>query len=210
MRKKLTVEERKERKRKYAAAYHLANKEKLLQQSRERYYRRREEVLARQAEWYQANREHALARDKVYREKNKKRIAERKIEYHKQNAEKINARSREWEAGNKERAAAAKKAWKAANPDAVRAHKQRRRERAKLVGGSLSGSIIPRLRVLQKERCAICYQPLCGDEHLDHIVPLSLGGTNEDFNVQLTHGRCNMQKHAKHPVDFMQTRGKLL
>jgi 5-methylcytosine-specific restriction endonuclease McrA len=45
---------------------------------------------------------------------------------------------------------------------------------------------------------------------MDHIVPLISGGTNTDDNIQLMRSRCNQQKSAKHPIDFMQSRGFLL
>lgn len=45
---------------------------------------------------------------------------------------------------------------------------------------------------------------------MDHIVPLALGGSNTDGNIQLLRATCNQQKHAKHPVVFMQERGFLL
>lgn len=43
---------------------------------------------------------------------------------------------------------------------------------------------------------------LCGDEvpeqdvHIDHIRPVSGGGTNELSNLQVTHSRCNIAKGA--------------
>lgn len=59
---------------------------------------------------------------------------------------------------------------------------------------------------------ALCYcgKPLGDAYHLDHVMPLALGGSNTDDNMQLLRDRCNLQKHAKHPVDFMQERGFLL
>lgn len=45
---------------------------------------------------------------------------------------------------------------------------------------------------------------------MDHILPLALGGTNVDENIQLLRKRCNLQKCAMHPVDFMQSKGRLL
>jgi len=41
-------------------------------------------------------------------------------------------------------------------------------------------------------------------------MPLALGGANADDNIQLLRSTCNQQKHAKHPVDFMQQKGFLL
>jgi 5-methylcytosine-specific restriction endonuclease McrA len=80
----------------------------------------------------------------------------------------------------------------------------------KETGGKLSSKLAARLFVLQKGKCACCLQPLGDDYHIDHIMPLALGGTNTDDNIQLLRAKCNLQKNAKHPVDFMQQRGFLL
>jgi hypothetical protein len=45
--------------------------------------------------------------------------------------------------------------------------------------------------------CKLCQQPLSPfDEHLhiDHIVPISTGGTNELSNLQVVHKTCNLKK----------------
>lgn len=40
--------------------------------------------------------------------------------------------------------------------------------------------------------CQICKRPVIrGEESLDHIVPLSRGGSHEPRNVQLAHRQCN-------------------
>lgn len=46
--------------------------------------------------------------------------------------------------------------------------------------------------------------------HVDHIQPLALGGSNDKTNLQLLCPTCNTKKSAKHPIDFMQSRGLLL
>ena len=74
----------------------------------------------------------------------------------------------------------------------------------------LSVGLSAKLFKLQKGKCPCCKQPLGDDYHLDHKMPLALGGTNTDENMQLLRSICNLQKHAKHPVDFMQERGYLL
>lgn len=100
---------------------------------------------------------------------------------------------------------------RAENPEAHRIRLQNRRARKLAAGGKLSSGLSDRLFKLQRGKCACgCKQPLGTDYHLDHIMPLTLGGTNTDDNIQLLTATCNQQKHAKHPVDFMQQRGFLL
>lgn len=94
------------------------------------------------------------------------------------------------------------------NPDKLRALEHSRRSREK--SGKLSSNIVEVLFKKQKGLCVCCRAELGNDFHLDHIFPLALGGTNTDDNVQLLKSRCNLQKNAKHPIDFMRERGYLL
>lgn len=50
----------------------------------------------------------------------------------------------------------------------------------------------------QRHRCAICTGPLgLLDSHMDHIVPLALGGEDDRANLQLVHAACNLRKGAR-------------
>lgn len=115
-----------------------------------------------------------------------------------------------WRANNPERAHTNFVAWHKANPEACRIHNHNRRLTLKEAGGKLSNGLTKKLFKLQRGKCACCKQPLGDDYHLDHVMPLALGGTNTDKNIQLLRATCNLQKHAKHPVDFMRSRGFLL
>jgi HNH endonuclease len=66
------------------------------------------------------------------------------------------------------------------------------------------------IRVMQKDRCAICREPLNAGGVADHIVPLSRGGSNLKRNFQLVHKECNGRKSAKDPVAHMRELGRLL
>lgn len=67
-----------------------------------------------------------------------------------------------------------------------------------------------RLNVLQRGRCTVCKEELNQTYHVDHVMPLALGGRHEPLNLQLLCPPCNRKKHAIDPVDFMQQQGYLL
>ena len=58
------------------------------------------------------------------------------------------------------------------------------------------------LVVRQRSICALCNNPLPEDPHevhVDHIIPLALGGSDEIDNKQATCATCNLSKGAKTP-----------
>lgn len=126
------------------------------------------------------------------------------------NKEKRKATSTHWYAKNAARVKQVGLAYRKANPDRVKATKKRYNEN-KIARGKLSPYLYVKLFKLQKGMCACCGKLLDGvGDHMDHKMPLALGGTNTDDNIQLLHQRCNNQKSSKHPIDFMQSMGFLL
>ena len=126
-----------------------------------------------------------------------------------------NIRLKAWRAANQDRAKAYNAAWIAANPERYKARTvawrkanletrrvicQNYRARKRTNGGALSKDLAIKLLKLQKGKCPCCQQPL----------GIALGGSNTDENIQLLRNFCNKQKHAKHPIDFMQQKGFLL
>lgn len=70
---------------------------------------------------------------------------------------------------------------------------------------------VRKLGDLQNWKCAICRKNLKkGGYDLDHILPFALGGLHIERNTQLTCSRCNRQKGARDPIEFMRSRGHLL
>lgn len=145
----------------------------------------------------------------------------RNAAYYQKNIEKMSLRVRptkeksihytnEWRKRNPEMAKAITINWQKANPDKVKAINQNRRARIKGNGGTLSTNIIQMLLTQQKRKCACCGLSLDNSYHLDHIMPLALGGKNDDNNVQLLTPKCNLSKGAKHPNDYMRGRGLLI
>lgn len=107
-----------------------------------------------------------------------------------------------WRAANPDRMRKLIRAWKCRNPEKVRASKRGR--------GSKSGSRRAWLRKVQRGRCAICRERLGTATHIDHVVPLKLGGPDRRSNLQLTCPSCNLTKGAQHPIDHARSLGRLL
>lgn len=128
--------------------------------------------------------------------------------YYLSNMGKLKAKMASWYLNNTEKAN--QTAWRKSNPEALRANRLNRRARECSAIGRLSKGLAAKLFKLQRGKCACCARPLGSKYHLDHVMPLALGGSNTDRNIQLLRPRCNQQKNAKHPVDFMQQRGFLI
>lgn len=58
----------------------------------------------------------------------------------------------------------------------------------------------------QGHRCALCQRFLNGDWTLDHVVPVSKGGTSRAENLMLAHGRCNGSRGSATIASDVRTR----
>jgi 5-methylcytosine-specific restriction endonuclease McrA len=85
-----------------------------------------------------------------------------------------------------------------------------RRARKRGAPGRYDDEDIERIFNYQKGRCAVCSIKLDAARHIDHIKPLSKGGSNWPTNIQLLCVPCNLRKHATDPIVFMQRLGYLL
>jgi 5-methylcytosine-specific restriction endonuclease McrA len=115
---------------------------------------------------------------------------------------------RNWARENKEKTYISNKKWISANLDKHRAKERRRRAKIKNNGYSK----YTEQEVLSKygEICYLCNFKIdlsagrsIGSKnwqnglHIDHFIPISLGGPDTLENVRPTHGLCNIKKHKK-------------
>ncbi len=179
----------KEQRRIHSKTYRKANADKI--RASNKAYRRAnpDKVAAAQKAYRAAN----SAKVKVWRK------AWRKA-YFEANPEKRNAQNKAWQKANPKKEKARKKAWRDANPEKCR--EMDRKHRA--LKHKTQVEPVNEKIVFMRDGwiCQICHKrvnkslkhPHLMSPSLDHIIPLSQGGSHTYANVQLTHLRCNLSK----------------
>ena len=92
------------------------------------------------------------------------------------------------------------------HPDRVAAHRHKRRALA----GTFTEVDIAALLRRQHRRCALCRTSIARGYQIDHIVPVSKGGSNWPANLQLLCRLCNLRKFDKDQAVFARSLGWLL
>lgn len=52
--------------------------------------------------------------------------------------------------------------------------------------------------------CFYCFEPVPSDYHVDHFQSLTKGGSNWPENLRIACPACNVRKHNRDPIEFMQ------
>ena len=100
------------------------------------------------------------------------------------------------------------------NKEKVAAHNRNRRAREFSAEGKHTAADIQAIFEKQQGLCASCQAKLfksgANKYHVDHIMPLALGGSNWPDNLQCLCPSCNISKGAKHPDEWAKQQGRLL
>ena len=161
--------------------------------------------------WTKANPDKAKASYEAWHDKNGDRDKQRRAEYRERTRPERLKVSRAWYEANKSERAITVAAWRAKNKFRTRAIRHNYLAKRKS-GGTHTAADILSLFDAQKGKCAYswCRKDLKSAYHVDHVMPISKGGTNDRRNLQLLCPTCNLKKNAKHPIDFAQENGLLL
>lgn len=116
--------------------------------------------------------------------------------------ERKNEAGKIWSKNNPDKVRDKSLRWVRRNPEKVRMANQERRVHREITQGRSAGVDLGKLFRENLGFCPYCSKCLFEGYHLDHILPISLGGGNEEANLQCICASCNLKKGAKHPDDW--------
>lgn len=119
--------------------------------------------------------------------------------------ERIAQLHREWVLKNRPKRKEVQRKYREKNRDQIAAHTEARR--ARISSGYLTGREWQQIKELYNYTCLCCgrKEPEI-DLHMDHVVPLSLGGKYEASNIQPLCRSCNSMKNTK-IIDYRPPHG---
>lgn len=121
-------------------------------------------------------------------------------------AARANDRAKAWYANNRERGIERTRQWRKKNKPDRRPEVHRRNALKRAAAGSFSKEDILFILTLQNFLCRYCGIDISLKYSIDHIIPLSRGGTNWPWNIALACPRCNFSKGPKLPDEFKPLR----
>jgi 5-methylcytosine-specific restriction endonuclease McrA len=151
-------------------------------------------------------------RQKAYYGRTRTERIEWQTAYNAGHREEIQAKQKAYRAANRDRLNAQTAAWAKANPKKRRAKEKAREGRERGATGTFTAADIEAIGKAQRWRCAspACRRSIRKGYHVDHVMPLALGGSNQPRNLALMCAPCNQAKHAHHPIEWAQSLGLLV
>ena len=136
-----------------------------------------------------------------HKEENREKVAKMYSVWQKKNKEKVKIRNKRWSNNNRNSAARRSAKWRAKNPLKVAEINRVKNNKRRLIEGTFTKYDICLLLKVQNYKCVYCLEDIGKNKkwHLDHIMPVSLGGTNWPENLQALCKSCNLRKSNKHP-----------
>jgi len=158
---------------------------------------RTEHSKAVRRNYYQKNYDKYAQRNREQYEKHKDKRQSSVRDYHNRNKVSVAAYKQQWAEQNRERTRAAAKRFSERHPDRVRVSTLIQIGKRKGAKGRYTSGDVRRIYIEQQGYCAYCNEWLGDKYHIDHIIPLSRGGSNYPENIALACPPCNMSKGDK-------------
>ena len=155
-------------------------------------------------EWLSNNKDRTQKKSKEWKSKNRDRVNEDKRKWWHKNKDNIAARRRKIYQSQKEIMVERTNRWTRENPEKARKNKALHEARKRGAEGKYSVSDIRKLLKHQNGLCVYCGKNITDCYTVDHIHPLSRGGSNWPDNIQLLCSSCNCSKNNKTHEEYMK------
>ena len=150
------------------------------------------------------NKDKIILTRKKYVQKNKKIISKVRKKHRIKNSTSIAKYQKQYRLKTSEKRKQYQREWYKNNPEKGRFYRALHRSRKLKNGGMFSQEDISKLLISQQNKCVYCTKEL-KEYHIDHIIPISKGGSNWPDNLQILCRFCNQSKHDKLPEEFAKT-----
>lgn len=180
-------------------AYEEAHKEELRVYRHGYYLQHRERVLERCHEYYERNKAKKLVYSRSYWRKHGEECRELRRAYREAHKEEIRKQGHEYYQATKERHAVRGREWRKKYPERIREILRRAGHARRAIEGSYTKQEWLDLCAKYGNRCLCCGRQV--ELTVDHVVPVTKGGTSYIWNIQPLCKSCNSKKRDK-TIDY--------
>lgn len=161
------------------------------------------------AAWRAAHREEARQTSAAWRMEDDERYRESRKRWVAANRSVVRDQHKRFYANHRDEINAKHRAYYYEHPESYALRRAQRRQREVSGGAMPSTSQLKGQLARQKGRCYWCRTLFVRTPHLDHVVPLSRGGSNVIDNLVYACAMCNLSRRARLPHEWPQG-GRLL
>ncbi len=201
----------KEKERLYGEKYRAENVQKEKIRHKKYHEKNKEKIKIKATRYRKENREKCRELGRRYRKNNPEKEKARHVKYYLENKEKIKMYHKKRYKENTEQIRKRNKIWQIKHPEKTREYNHKKRTRGIIEKGIMSRIVNENIL---KYGCITC-ENINGKKedghcehcengfHIDHIVPISKGGSNDYNNLQILCAHCNYSKHTE-IIDYRQ------